>query len=65
MDTMKIQAILGIAMSLIKTGVDIYNDYKDKDDLTVEDINAAIDKVNDEQEKVRQKLIDLIEETAE
>lgn len=60
MDTVKLNAAIGIAFGLIRSGMEIYNALKDKSILTDDDLQSIIDRENAEQEKARQKLKDLI-----
>lgn len=61
MDATKINAAIGIAFNLISSGVEIYNALKNKDNLSNDELLAIINRENEEQDKARQKLKELLE----
>lgn len=60
MDPLKLNAIITIASSLVRSGFEILQTLKDKDDISDEDLLALIERENSEQEAAREKLKALI-----
>lgn len=61
LDIVKVKAAIDIAMSLIVAGTNMYQALKNKDGLTVDDLNQMIDEVNEKQEQAKADLRALIE----